>query len=270
MTQTERKPVQLTLTTMLAKFKESFPSLVVPFEQIKPDLEEGTGAQVLANLIGCEVEVKAEQGLTVYSWAGRTDTFELSIPKPFEPRPQRPSETQQQAQVQEETPGAAQTPVPQAEALPQPNPAELPEAAETASGLFTALLGLLGDNTLLMTVARTGEESDAPVLTVTVVPQGEEAFTPVCLTGSVSELDVHFIAALTTKAANRKNLAEQIEALKIADQALEEAKKQEVAAKNKQTEVKKKSAQKKEEEAKVEEKKVEEKREAEKPQEKLF
>ena len=270
MTQTAQKPVQLTLTTMLAKFKEGFPSLVAPFEQIKPDLEKGTGAQVLANLIGCEVEVKAEQGLTVYSWAGRSDTFELGIPKPFEPRPQRPSETQQRAQVQEETPGAAQTPVPQAEAPPQSDPAELPGLPATAPGLFTALLGLLGDNTLLMTVAQTSKESEEPVLTVTVVPQGEETFSPICLTGSVSELDVHFIAALTAKATSRESLAEQVEALKIADQALEEAKKQEVAAKNKQTEAKKKSVQKKEEEAKAEEKKVEEKREAEKPQEKLF
>ena len=136
--------------------------------------------------------------------------------------------------------------------------------------MFTALLGLLGDSTLLMTVARTGEESDAPVLTVTVVPQGEEAFSPICLTGSVSELDVHFIAALTTKAASRESLAEQVAALKIADQALEEAKKQEVATKTKQAEAKKKSVQKKEEEAKAEEKKVEEKQGAEKPQEKLF
>ena len=270
MTQTAQKPVQFTLTTMLAKFEEGFPSLVEPFERIKPDLEKGTGAQVLANLIGCEVEVRAEQDLTVYSWAGRSDIFELSIPKPFEPRPQRPSETQQQAQVQEETPGAAQTPVAQAEAPPQPGPAELAEAPGTAPGLFTALLGLLGDSTLLMTVARTGEESDAPVLTVTVVPQGEEAFSPICLTGSVSELDVHFIAALTTKAVSRESLAEQVAALKIADQALEEAKKQEVAAKNKQTEAKKKSVQKKEEEAKAEEKKGEEKQGAEKPQEKLF
>ena len=90
MTQTAQKPVQFTLTTMLAKFEEGFPSLVEPFERIKPDLEKGTGAQVLANLIGCEVEVRAEQDLTVYSWAGRSDIFELSIPKPFEPRPATP------------------------------------------------------------------------------------------------------------------------------------------------------------------------------------
>lgn len=121
-----------------------------------------------------------------------------------------------------------------------------------------------------MTVARTGKASDEPVLTVTVVPQGDEAFTPICLTGSVSELDTHFIAALTAKAASRDSFAKQVEALKIADQALEEAKKQEVAAKNKQIEAKKKSVQKKEEEAKAEEKRVEEKHGAEKPQEKLF
>ena len=60
-------------------------------------------------------------------------------------------------------------------------------AAEITPGLFTALSDLLGDSTLLMTVAPTGEADRQPVLTVTVVPQGEEdAFSPVCLTGTVA------------------------------------------------------------------------------------
>ena len=38
MTQTAHKPISLTLESMLAKFKESFPNLVEPFEKLRPDL----------------------------------------------------------------------------------------------------------------------------------------------------------------------------------------------------------------------------------------
>ena len=43
MTQTAQKPISLTLESMLAKFKESFPNLVAPFEAIKPELRAGRG-----------------------------------------------------------------------------------------------------------------------------------------------------------------------------------------------------------------------------------
>lgn len=276
MTQTGQKPVQLTLAAMLAKFKDTHPQLVAPFEQIKPDLEQGTGQQALANLIHCEVEARTEQGLTIYKWEGKSNTFELSVPKPFDPHPQRSSETQQQAQVQEEpqappeaprdTPEPAQASEPQPEDIPELEPGipELPEGVGTASetvleaapGMFASLAALLGDSTLLMTVARTGKEDDEPVLTVTVVPQEENSFTPLCLEGNVSELDTHFVAALAAKAESKKSLAEQIEAAAAADKALEEAKKKEVEAKNKQVAAKNKATQKKEDEAKADEKKA--------------
>lgn len=289
MTQTAQSPIQLTLAAIVAKFRESHPSFVEPFERLKPDLEAGTGAQGLANLIGCEVDKRVEQGLSVYSWVGSKGPFELRVPKPFDPHPQRPGETQQQAQVQMEPlapqapPEAPQeapepredTPEPSEAAVQSPEDAspakEVPETiVGTPAGLFTALAELLGDSTLLMTVARTGEQGKEPVLTVTVVPQAEDAFTPVCLEGTVGELDSHFVSALTAKASSKKSLVEQVEALKAADKALEEAKKKEVEAKSKQAEAKKKSAEKKEEEAKAEAKQVEEKAEAEKQQELLF
>lgn len=279
MTQTAQKPVQLTLEKVVAKFRDSRPDLIAPFEHIKPELEAGTGAQALSNLIATEVKTRSEGGLTVYCWTGKTDAFELNVAKPFDPQPQRPSEAQQQAQEPRAAPKVAQEP---------PEPAQIPEAAETLTadhpslpettenaaeaaaeatpGFFTALSDLLSDSTLLMTVAPTGEADGQPVLTVTVVPQGEEdAFSPVCLTGTVAELDTHFVSALSAKADSKKSLEAQIEALAAADKALEEAKKAEVAAKNKQTEAKKKATQKKEEEAKAEEK-----AEAEKSQEALF
>ena len=267
-TQTAQKPVQLTLAAMLAKFQDTHPQLVAPFEHIKPDLEQGTGQQALANLIHCEVKTRTEQGLTIYTWEGRSDTFELSVPKPFNPHPQRPTETQQQAQVQEEpqappeapqdTPEPAQTPEPQPEDVPElkPGTPELPEGVgtppatvlEASPGMFAALAALLGDTTLLMTVARTGKEGDEPVLTVTVVPQVEtESFTPVCLTGTVSELDTHFVAALESKAENKKSLEQAVADLKAADKELEEAKKVEAETKRKQAASKKKAAEKKEE-----------------------
>lgn len=286
MTQTAQKPVQLTLEAMVAKFRDSRPDLIAPFEQIKPELEAGTGAQALSNLIATEVKTRFEGGLSVYCWTGKTDAFELNVAKPFDPQPQRPSEAQQQAQAQElraapavppEAPGpvqtteAAETPPADHPSLPETTENAAEAATEATPGLFTALSDLLGDSTLLMTVARTGEAGGQPVLTVTVVPQGEEdAFSPVCLTGTVAELDTHFVSALSVKADAKKSLEAQIEALAAADKALEEAKKAEVAAKNKQTEAKKKAAQKKEEEEKAEEKKAEEKAKAEKSQEALF
>lgn len=288
MTQTVQSPIQLTLAAIVAKFRESHPSFVEPFERLKPDLEAGTGAQGLANLIGCEVDKRDEQGLSVYSWVGTKGPFELRVPKPFDPHPQRPGETQQQAQVQMEPmePEAPQeareapepredTPEPSEAAVQPPEDASPTEDAPetvvgTTAGLFAALAALIGDSTLLMTVARTGEQGKEPVLTVTVVPQAEDAFTPVCLIGRVSELDTHFVSALKSKAESKTSLAEQVEALKAADKALEEAKKKEAEAKNKQAEVKKKSAEKKEGDAKAEEKQAEEKAEADKQQEALF
>jgi len=200
-------------------FVQKFPDRVGPFDQVKPDLEAGKGAQALANLIGCEVEFRDDQGFSTYCWTGRSGPFEMKVPKPFDPVPQRVSEPQQQAQVQSEEP---ETPEEAAQSAPESSvaledPPEAPEAkpegqnttdekgaskpeptppAAPAQGLFAALAALLGDSTLLMTVAKTGEEGNEPTLTVTVVPQGEtESFTPVCLTGSVTELDTHFVAA---------------------------------------------------------------------------
>jgi PRTRC genetic system protein E len=262
-------PSQITLSAMRDLFVQKFPDRVKPFDQVKPDLEGGTGAQALANLIGCEVEVRDEQGFSTYCWTGRSGPFEMKVPKPFDPVPQRVSEPQQQAQVQSEEP---ETPpeVPRsapASSADLEDPIELPEAdtedqnatreaaepeptppAATAQGLFAALAALLGDSTLLLTVARTGKEGDEPVLTVTVVPQVEtESFTPICLTGTVSELDTHFVAALESKAENKKSLEQAVADLKAADKELEEAKKVEAETKRKQAASKKKAAEKKEE-----------------------
>lgn len=288
MTQTAPKPVQLTLEAMLAKFKADRPQLVEPFEKVKPELEAGKGAKALANLLSLEVDMKTEPSFFVYSFVGSAGTFELRTPRPFDPQPQRHNETQQQAQAQEAeaSPEVAQEASKPAVTTPELTeatpPAEKPPEAveEPVPGLFSALSDLLGESTLLMTVAPTGKEGDVPVLTVTVVPQDEKAFEPVCLEGTVNELDTQFISALTARAVSKKSLAEQIEALKAADKALEEAKKQEVAAKNKQVDTKKKAADKKEQEAKaeeakakdakVEEAKVEEQAETEKQQEALF
>ena len=227
----------------------------------------------MANLIGCEVEVRNDQGLSTYCWTGRSGPFEMKVPKPFDPTPQRPNETQQQAQVQSEeseTPPEAPRRALESLATSEARDDDAPEAPEadpegqnttdekgtsepepappaaTARGLFAALAALLGDSTLLMAVAKTGEEGKESVLTVTVVPQGEtESFTPVCLTGSVSELDTHFVAALTTKAENKKSLEQAVADLKAADKELEEAKKVESETKRKQAASKKKAAEKK-------------------------
>ncbi len=249
------EPSQITFNAMRDLFAQKFPDRVGPFDQIKPELEAGKGAQALANLIGCGVEVRDELGFSTYCWTGRSGPFELKMPKPFEPAPQRPSEPQPQ-QVQEpiEEPVAlpAEAEPAQAEESQPAEPEPAPPAA-TTQGLFAALAALLGDSTLLMTVARTGEEGEEPVLTATVVPQGEtESFTPVCLTGSVTELDAHFVAALENKAESRKRLEQAVADLKAADKELEEAKKKEVDEKRKHAEAKKKSAAKPEEPAKTE------------------
>jgi PRTRC genetic system protein E len=251
------EPSQITFSAMRDLFAQKFPDRVRPFDQVKPELEAGKGAQALANLIGCEVEVRDEQGFSTYCWTGRSGPFEMKVPKPFDPAPQRPSEPQQQRQVQEVVEETVELPVEaapeQVEESPPAEPESAPPAATITKGLFATLAVLLGESTLLMTVARTGEEGEEPVLTVTVVPQGEtECITPVCLTGSATELDAHFVAALESKAESRKRLEQAVADLKAADKELEEAKKEEVEAKRKQTEAKKKSTAKLEEPAKVE------------------
>ena len=262
-------PSQITLSGMRDLFAQKFPNLVGPFDQIKPDLEAGRGAQALANLITCEVKVRDEQGLSTYHWTGKSGPFEMKVPKPFDPQPQHPSEPQQQAQVQSEEPEPPQdafqsAPESSSASEAQDDPPELPEAdsedqaateevaepepappAAPTQGLFAALAQLLGDSTLLMTVAKTGEEGKEPVLTVTVVPQAEtESFTPVCLTGSVTELDTHFVPALESKVVSRKSLEQAVAELNAADKELEKVKKEETEVKRKQTEAKKKSVEK--------------------------
>ena len=249
------EPSQITFSAMRDLFTQKFPDRVGPFDQVKPELEAGRGAQALASLIGCEVEVRDEPGFSTYCWTGRSGPFELKMPKPFEPAPQRPSEPQQQ-QVQELVEEPVALPVEaepeQVEQSPHPEPEPVPPTA-TMQGLFAALATLLGDSTLLMTVARTDKEGEEPVLTVTVVPQGEaESFTPVCLTGSVTELDAHFVAVLESKAESRKGIEQAVANLKAADKELEEAKKKEADEKRKQAEAKKKSTAKLQEPAKTE------------------
>lgn len=246
---------QITLSGMRELFAQKFPDLVGPFDQIKPELERGAGAQALANLIGCEVEVRDDQGFSTYCWTGRSGPFELRMPKPFEPVLHPLSEPRQQ-QVQDLVEEPVALPVEAAPSEVEQSPPAEPEPAPPAAttpGLFAALAALLGDSTLLMTVARTGDEGEEPVLTVTVVPQAEtESVTPVCLTGSVTELDAHFVTALESKAESRKRLEQAVADLKAADKELEEAKKKETEAKRKQAEAKKKATAKPEEPAKTE------------------
>jgi PRTRC genetic system protein E len=266
-------PSQITLSGMRDLFVQKFPDLVGPFDQVKPELEGGKGAQALANLIGCEVTVHDDQGFSTYRWTGKSGPFEMKVPKPFDPQPQRTSEPQQPAQVQSvepEPPQEGPESAPESSVAPEApdDPLELPDAdskghnatsekaaepepappAPTAQGLFAALAALVGDSTLLMTVAKTGTEGEEPILTVTVVPQTEaESFRPVCLEGNVSELDTHFVAALKSKAESRKSLEQAVAEAKAADKELEEAKKVEAEAKRKQAASKKKAAEKKDE-----------------------
>ena len=279
MTETAPKPKQLSLGELQTLFEQSYPQLVEPFKLARPKLEDGTGQQDLANLIGCEVTLRQENGLYIYSWSGtKGNAHEMSVPRAFDPQPVRANEGQQQAQRQEAEPSAKlDAPEPaskEAELELEPLQSKASETEvnieATSSGMFAVLAELLGDATLLMTVACTDEAEGEPRLTVTVVSEGESSLSPICLSSSAVELDRHFVSALSNKVASKASLAAQIEALKAADKALEEAKKAEVEAKNKQVEAKKKSAQKKEVEFKAEETKAAEEAEAKKQQTTMF
>lgn len=126
MTQTAQQPVQLTLETMVAKFRGKHHDLTLPFEKLRPELEAGTGAQALANLIACKVDLVTEQESLVYRWTGQNNPFELRIPKPFDPHPQHSGEMQQQAQVQEAETTAQTTQEGSEPAGDPPAPAEQP------------------------------------------------------------------------------------------------------------------------------------------------
>ncbi len=279
MIQTAQKPISLTLESMLAKFKESFPNLVAPFEKIRLELERGEGAQALANLIGCEVEAQSDQGLTLYRWEGKSGMFEMRVPKPFDPNPQRLIQMQQQAQVQDEEPPAqtsqeAAQETPATSDSPDVTP-ELPEANapgetvtdeatlvdEATAGMFSALAELIGESTLLMTLCKHGDD-----LTVTVTPFGddkESAVQSIALTGTAAELDKGFVRAIAVKTEGRKALAEQIEALKAAEKELVDAKKAETDAKTKEAGKRKKAADDKKNENEKKAKEAEEKKKAE-------
>lgn len=285
MTQTAQKPISLTLESMLAKFKESFPHLVAPFEAIKPELERGEGAQALANLIGCEVEAQDEQGLNLYRWEGRSGVFEMRVPKPFDPNRQRSSEPQRQAhvQVQSEEPSTPReapreateasdrpeaegdTQLPPEESSPSAGAADKPEPAReyipVAAGMFSALAELIGESTLLMTLCKHGDD-----LTVTVTPFSDDKDSNVqsiALTATAAELDEGFVQAIRVKTEGRKALAEQIEALKAAEKELVDAKKAETDAKTKEADKRKKAADDKKKEDEKKAKEAEEKKKAE-------
>ena len=255
MTETVQKPRQLSLAE-LQSLIDKRPDLIKPFELAKPKLEAGTGQQDLANLIACEVGLRQEDGLYLYSWQGTNGAaYELRLPKAFDPQPIRADQPQRQTQ------GQASEPTTEKFEREPAAPEAAKGAAVTTGGMFAVLSRLLGDATLLMTVARTDEIEGEPTLTVTVVSEGENDLPSICLTGTAEELDLHFVKALANKAEVRARIETQIEALQAADKALEEAKKEEVAAKQKQTEAKKKSAQKKEADAEAETKAAEQKAE---------
>ena len=280
MTETAPQPKQLSLGELQTLFEQSYPQLVEPFKLARPRLEDGTGQQDLANLIGCEVTLRQERGLHIYSWSGtKGNAHEMRVPKAFDLQPVRANEAQQQAQVQEPaaTPelGVLEAATEPVEPALEPVQVEAPTGGvartqTNTGGMFSTLADLLGDATLLMTVSRSGETQGKPLLIVTVVSDGEGDLSPICLEGSAAELDRHFVSALTSKVEAKAGLKAQIEALKAADKALEEAKKEEVAAKAKQAETKKKSAQKKEAEVKAEESKAAEDAEAKKQQTTMF
>lgn len=288
MTHTAEKPIQLTYGKLHEKFKSNFPTLLAPLELTKDKLERGEGAQDLADIIKCEVKRSEEATAFVYTWEGQKgQVFECRVLKPFDPKPERQPEAPQEPPeeaatvqetvktveaTQEDTPAPAEaqdtpdaSPEPDGEAPP---PTPEPNAPSSSPGLFTALAELIGDSTLLMTLAK--HDGD---LTVNVMPFGEDKdvnIAAICLTGTPAELDAGFAEAVSVKVEGCKNLAEQIEALKAAEKELADAKKAEVDAKKSEADKKKKEAEAKRKED--EKKKQEEAQQAEKAkrQEALF
>lgn len=288
MTQTAEKPISLSYDKLHEKFETNFPTLLAPLEQIKSKLDRGEGAQDLANIISCEVKQTEEPTAFVYTWTGQKgQVFECRVLKPFKPKPERKAEATQQppkATDAEPTPeeaeetgeppqGSAEPPVaapetPDSSSVEAEIPPHKPKASSSSPGLFSALAELIGQTTLLMTVAKHDDD-----LTVNVMPFGDDkdtSISAICLTGTPAELDEGFAQAIAVKVEGRKNLTEQIEALKEAEKELADAKKAEADAKKAETAKKTKAAEanKKEEEKK----KQEEAKEAEKSksQEALF
>lgn len=291
MTQTAEKPIALSYDKLHEKFEQNFPTLLAPLEQIKEKLDRGEGAQDLANIISCEVKETEEPTAFVYTWTGQKgQVFECRVLKPFEPKPERKTEVSQDApeapeessSLQESTGDAqvaeegAHAPVeaeetshatPKVEAeTGEPTPE--PTIPNSSPGLFSALAKLIGDTTLLMTLAKHDDD-----LTVNVMPFGEDkdsSIAAICLTGTPAELDEGFAQAIAVKVQGRQSLAEQIEAIKAAEKKLADAKKAEADTKKAEAAKKTKVAEAKKKEE--EKKKQDEEKEAEraKSQEALF
>jgi PRTRC genetic system protein E len=264
---------RLTLEQLGAMCKEKAPDKLPLFEEVSRDLTNPLNDRIackekLEVFVRCPVRFRVVGNEELYSWEGKNGTYELGLMKA--PRDSTPEVVEESPLLFEVPPEAqAEPPAEPEQPRSEPQEAQAQQAQPAPSGLFAALAALLGDVTLLMTVARTGEEAGEPVLTVTVVPQGEEeGLSPVCLEGSVTELEVHFVSALTSKAESKKRLERAVAEMKAADKELEEAKKQEAEAKREQAESKKKAAEKKE--AKVEEKEETKEPKAPEPQAALF
>ena len=279
MTQTAKKPIALDAKGFRAQLTSKYPELADKIDALLRQLERGEGRQDLANLIHREVSLSEEDTAFVYSWTGPSGhAFDLTLLKAFDPTPQRKPEAPHepapviQDQVEAKTPAeapAASQELAEASEPPESNPQEAAKPPPPSSaGLFTALSELIGESTLLMTLAKHDDD-----LTVNVMPFGDEkdsSIAAICLTGTPAELDAGFAEAISVKVQGRKSLAEQIEALKAAEKELADAKKAEADAKKAETAKKSKVAEAKKKED--EKKKQEEEKEAEKAksQEALF
>jgi PRTRC genetic system protein E len=253
---------KLTLEQLGAMCREKAPDRLPLFEEISQDLMNPLNDRIackekLEAFVRCPVRFRVAGNEELYSWEGKQGTYELGLMR----APQETAQAAPESPLALEKPQEAQAEPPatrEAKGEPQADPApseerEQPQAYQEAEptpspGTFTALAALLGEATLLMTVARSGEGGDEPVLTVNVVPksEGEMPFAPVSLEGKASELDKHFVQAIQAKAEGQRCIREATLELKAADEALAQAKKQEAEAKKKEAEAKKKSALKKE------------------------
>ncbi len=246
MTTATQAVTDFTLEQLQALYENNFPSKLPAYEEVKatlldPTRDGATCTQKLQDLLHVPVTVSINGKGAVYNWTGQRGAYRLTVPQATAPAPQETTKEALQAPQKPQEPAKASS-----EDKEAPEPTKAPQRAVEGKGIFTALAGLLLDTTLLMTISKSGEERGEAVLVVNVVPKAAEGkdaalVSPVCLEGAASDLDEHFLDAITTKAEGNKSILRAIEELKAADEALAEAKKKE-AAKKKDAAAKSKSA----------------------------
>lgn len=224
------KHYKITADDLETSVKQHKPELLGAFETIKPKLNKLVTQKELSAFIGEPVEVRAEDTHLYYTWKKGEASYEMCVARRVETTADQAPSTQPAELSNADSKATLSAPEEGAVSTGEtevPAPAATPNVIQDtlSRGIFAALELLVGKDTFMMSFCKTGGR-----LQVTV-SGFDEAFQPICLTGTADELEAGLPGVLLDRAAAVNAFEAQVAALKKADKDLQDAKKEEATAK---------------------------------------